>query len=49
MNKLLVLILLVCWIFLAYRAFARGDTTTAIALFVFGIALAAFRLRNPKT
>jgi hypothetical protein len=46
MNKPLVLLLLVFWIFLAYRAFARGDTTMAMVLIVVGIALTAYRLRR---
>jgi hypothetical protein len=46
MRTPLVLLLLVFWMFLAFRALQRGDTTMAITLVVVGIALTAYRLRR---
>jgi len=46
MRMPLVLLLLVFWIFLAYRAVQRGDTTMAIVLVVVGISLTAYRLQR---
>jgi hypothetical protein len=46
MRTPLVLLLLVFWMFLAFRALQRGDTTMAIVLVVVGIALTAYRLRR---
>jgi hypothetical protein len=46
MRMPLVLLLLVFWMFLAFRALQRGDTTMAIALVVVGVALAAYRLQR---
>jgi hypothetical protein len=44
MRTPLVLLLLVFWIFLAYRAVQRGDTVMAVVLVVVGISLTAYRL-----
>jgi hypothetical protein len=46
MRTPLVLLLLVFWMFLAFRALQRGDTSMAIVLVVVGIALTAYRLRR---
>jgi hypothetical protein len=46
MRTPLALLLLVFWMFLAFRALQRGDTTMAIVLVVVGIALTAYRLRR---
>ena len=46
MRTPLVLLLLVFWMFLAFRALQRGDTTMAIILVVLGIVLTAYRLRR---
>ena len=46
MGKPLVLLLLVFWVFLAYRALQRGDTTMAIVFVVVGVSLTAYRLRG---
>ena len=46
MQTPLVLLLLVFWIFLAYRALQRGDTTMAILFVVVGIAVTVYRLRR---
>ena len=46
MRTPLVLLLLVFWMFLAFRALQRGDTTMAIILVVVGISLTAYRLRR---
>jgi hypothetical protein len=42
----LVLLLLAFWIFLAYRAMERGDTTMAIVLVVVGLSITAYRLKR---
>jgi hypothetical protein len=42
----LVLLLLVFWIFMAFRALQRGDITMAIILVVVGISLTAYRLQR---
>jgi hypothetical protein len=42
----LVLLLLVFWMFFAFRALQRGDTTMAIILVVVGISLTAYRLQR---
>jgi hypothetical protein len=46
MRMPLVLLLLVFWMFLAFRAMQRGDSTMAIALVVVGVALTAYRLQR---
>ena len=46
MRMPLVLLLLVFWIFMAYRALQRGDTTMAIILVAVGISLTAYRLKR---
>jgi hypothetical protein len=46
MGKPLVLLLLVFWLFLAYRALARGDTVTAVLFVVVGISITAYRLQR---
>ena len=46
MGKSLVLLLLVFWVFLAYRALQRGDATMAALYVIIGIALTAYRLRG---
>jgi hypothetical protein len=46
MRMPLVLLLLVFWIFMAFRALQRGDTTMAIILVVVGISLTAYRLQR---
>lgn len=46
MGKPLVFLLLVFWIFLAYRALQRGDTDMAILFGVVGISLTAYRLQR---
>ena len=45
MGKPLILILLVFWSFLAYRALARGDVVMAALFGVVGISLTVYRLR----
>ena len=44
MRMHLVLLLLVFWMFLAFRALQRGDTQMAIILVAVGISLTAYRL-----
>jgi hypothetical protein len=46
MRTPLVLLLLVFWMFLAFRALQRGDFTMAVVLVVVGIALTAYRLKR---
>jgi len=46
MRTPVVLLLLVFWIFLAYRAVQRGDTVMAVVLVVVGISLTAYRLQR---
>jgi hypothetical protein len=46
MGKPLVLLLLVFWLFLAYRALARGDTVMAVLFVVVGVAITAYRLQR---
>ena len=46
MGKPLVLLLLVFWLFLAYRALARGDTVVAILFVVVGVSVTAYRLQR---
>jgi hypothetical protein len=42
----LVLLLLVFWISLAYRALQRGDIATAAIYIAIGVALTVYRLRK---
>ena len=44
MRGPIVLVLLGFWLFMAYRAFQRGDVVYAGVLIVVGIALTAWRL-----
>ena len=46
MGKPLVLLLLVFWLFLAYRALTRGDTVMAILFVVVGVSITAYRLQR---
>jgi hypothetical protein len=46
MGKPLVLLLLVFWIFLAYRALMRGDMVMAALFGVVGVSLTVYRLRS---
>jgi hypothetical protein len=46
MGKPLVLLLLVFWIFLAYRALMRGDTVMAALFGIVGVSLTVYRLRS---
>jgi len=46
MGKPLVLLLLVFWIFLAYRALARGDIVMAALFGIVGVSLTVYRLRS---
>ncbi len=46
MGKPLVLLLLVFWVFLAYRALQRGDVVMAALFGVVGISLTVYRLRS---
>ncbi len=47
MRMIVVILLLVFWLFLAFRALQRGDTTMAILFAVIGLALTLYRLRRP--
>jgi hypothetical protein len=46
MGKPLVLLLLVFWVFMAYRALQRGDTTMALIFVAVGISLTVYRLKR---
>jgi hypothetical protein len=46
MGKPLVLLLLVFWIFLAYRALMRGDLVMAALFGIVGVSLSIYRLRR---
>ena len=46
MGKPLVLLLLVFWIFLAYRALERGDIALAALFGIVGVSLTVYRLRS---
>ena len=46
MGKPLILLLLVFWIFLAYRALERGDIAMAALFGIVGVSLTAYRLRG---
>ncbi len=48
MPNPLVLILLVFWLFLAYRAFQRGDMAMAGVFLAVGIALTVYRFTRRK-
>ena len=44
MRPILILVLLGFWLFLAHRAYLRGDTSLAVVLVVVGLALTAYRM-----
>jgi hypothetical protein len=46
MGKPMVLLLLLFWIFLAYRAAMRGDVTMAAVFVIVGISISLYRLRS---
>jgi hypothetical protein len=46
MRMVVVLVLLVFWCVLAFRAFQRGDMTIAVLYAVVGIVLTVWRLRR---
>ena len=46
MRLIVILVLAVFWLFLAYRAFSRGDTAMAGVFLLVGVALTAYRLRK---
>ena len=46
MNKGVALVLLIFWIFLANRAFQRGDTGAAAVYALVGVTLTVYRLRR---
>ena len=46
MRMLIVVLLLVFWLFLAYRSFERGDMAMAGLFVLIGLALTAYRLRR---
>ncbi len=46
MRMVFVLLLLLFWLFLAARAWQRGDVSLAIVLALIGVALTAWRLRR---
>ncbi len=46
MRMVIVVLLLVFWLFFAYRAFARGDTAMAGLFLLIGLALTIYRLRR---
>jgi hypothetical protein len=48
MRMPLVILLLVFWMFLAFRSLQRGDTTMAILFVVVGISLTVYRLKRSK-
>lgn len=43
---IIVLLLLLVWLYLAARAFQRGDTGMAIVFAVIGVGLTVWRLRR---
>ena len=49
MGKPLVMLLLVFWIFMAYRALQRGDLAMAALFGIVGVALTMYRLRRSST
>ena len=46
MNIVVILLLACVWIFLAFRAFQRGDMALAGIFIVVGVGLTLFRLRS---
>lgn len=46
MGKPLILLLLVFWIFLAWRALQRGDIAMAALFGIVGVSLTAYRLKG---
>jgi len=46
MNIGLVAVLMLFWIFFAYRAFERGDPAMGIMFLIVGVALTIYRLRG---
>ena len=48
MRPLLILVLLGFWLFMAYRAYARGDVSLAVVLVVVGLALTAYRMSTGR-
>jgi hypothetical protein len=46
MRNVIVVLLLVFWLFLSYRSFARGDMAMAGLFLLIGIALTIYRLRR---
>ena len=46
MRMVIVVLLLVFWLFFAYRAFARGDMAMAGLFLLIGLALTIYRLRR---
>jgi uncharacterized membrane protein YoaT (DUF817 family) len=46
MRPMIVVLLLVFWLFLAYRSFERGDMAMAVLFLLIGIALTIYRLRR---
>jgi hypothetical protein len=45
MRPLVILVLLGFWLFMAYRAYGRGDVSLAVVLLVVGFVLTAYRMR----
>ena len=46
MRMILVLLLLVFWLYLAMRAWQRGDVGMAVILALIGVGLTVWRLRR---
>lgn len=46
MRNAIIVLLLVFWLFLAYRSFGRGDMAMAGLFLLIGIALTIYRLRR---
>jgi hypothetical protein len=44
-----VVVLLIFWIFMAYRAFERGDMMMAVVFLIVGIALTFYRMRTRQS
>ena len=44
MRPVLIIVLLGFWLFMAHRAYLRGDVSLAIVLVVVGLALTAYRM-----
>ena len=49
MGKPLVMLLLVFWIFMAYRALQRGDLAMAALFGIVGVSLTVYRLRRSSS